>query len=117
MKTIIELYDERPIENVLGAEMFRPRELVILCPAELESTHTLSRSLKKYFEHRGCPIKVTVVPVRVPASAPALPEVDVMLKSISSRLDTLLSAFNAPNSPASPSLFTVIPETLWFCPS
>ena len=24
MKTLIELYDDRPIENVLGTEMFRP---------------------------------------------------------------------------------------------
>lgn len=63
MKTIIELYDERPIENVLGAEVFRPKELVILCPAEVESTNVLAKSLRKYFEHRGCPIKVTVVPV------------------------------------------------------
>ena len=63
MQTIIELYDERPIENVLGAEVFRPKELVILCPAEVESTNVLAKSLRKYFEHRGCPIKVTVVPV------------------------------------------------------
>ena len=55
MQTIIELYDERPIENVLGAEVFRPKELVILCPAEVESTNVLAKSLRKYFEHRGCP--------------------------------------------------------------
>ena len=53
MDTIIELYDERPIENVLGAEVFRPKELVILCPAEVESTNALAKSLRKYFEGAG----------------------------------------------------------------
>ena len=31
MKTLIELYDERPIENVLGTEVFRPERTVFLC--------------------------------------------------------------------------------------
>ena len=35
MKTLIELYDDRPIENVLGTEMFRPERTVFLCPPEI----------------------------------------------------------------------------------
>ena len=63
MKTLIELYDERPIENVLATEMFRPEEMVILCPPEAVSDKALRESLSKYFEHRGCPVKLTTVPV------------------------------------------------------
>lgn len=32
MKTLIELYDERAIENVLGPETFKPETVVYLCP-------------------------------------------------------------------------------------
>ena len=63
MKTLIELYDERPIENVLATEMFRPEEMIILCPPEAVSDKMLRDSLSKYFEHRGCPVKLTTVPV------------------------------------------------------
>ena len=63
MKTLIELYDENPIENVLGTEVFRPKELVLLCPPEVESRRALKESLDKYFRHRGCPVKITIVPV------------------------------------------------------
>ena len=63
MKTLIELYDERPIENVLGTEMFHPQELVLLCPPEVESKSVLKRSLEEYFKHRGCQVKLTLVPV------------------------------------------------------
>ena len=42
MHTLIELYDERPLENVLGVEVFRPERVVyVSCdPA------TLARDLK-----------------------------------------------------------------------
>ena len=63
MKTLIELYDDNPIENVLGTEVFRPKETVLLCPPEVESRRALKESLDKYFRHRGCPVKITIVPV------------------------------------------------------
>ena len=50
MKTLIELYDEKPIENVLATEMFRPEELIMLCPPETVSDKALRESLSKYFE-------------------------------------------------------------------
>ncbi len=62
MKTLIELYDEMPIENVLGTEMFRPEETVILCPPEVES-RILQKSLEEYFRYRGCKVRITIVPV------------------------------------------------------
>ncbi|MBE6028926.1 MAG: DUF1887 family protein [Clostridiales bacterium] len=63
MKTLIELYDERPLENVLGTEMFRPEEMIMLCPPEAVSDKALRESLSKYFEYRGCQVKLTMVPV------------------------------------------------------
>ena len=63
MKTLIELYDENPIENVLGTEVFRPKETVLLCPPEVESRRALKESLEKYFRHRNCPVRITIVPV------------------------------------------------------
>ena len=59
MKTLIELYDERPIENVLGTEMFHPEETIMVCPPEVEADRTLKKSLENYFRHRKCPVKLT----------------------------------------------------------
>ncbi|MBQ6175082.1 MAG: DUF1887 family protein [Clostridia bacterium] len=61
MKRMIELYDERPIENVLATEMFRPEETVLVCPPEKASDDVWKRSLIRYFEHRGCPTRLRFV--------------------------------------------------------
>ena len=50
MKTLIELYDERPLENVLGTEMFRPERTVFICPPEVAQNATLKRQLRAYFD-------------------------------------------------------------------
>ena len=63
MKTLIELYDERPIENVLGTEMFRPEETIFICPPEVAEDQALKSSLEKYFRHRNCSVRLTFVPV------------------------------------------------------
>ena len=63
MKTLIELYDERPIENVLGTEMFHPEETILICPPEVDADSALKKSLENYFRYRGCPVKLTFVPV------------------------------------------------------
>ncbi len=63
MKTLIELYDERPIENVLGTEMFHPEETILICPPEVADNKALRESLEKYFRHRNCLVKLTFVPV------------------------------------------------------
>ncbi|MBR6027648.1 MAG: DUF1887 family protein [Clostridia bacterium] len=63
MKTLIELYDERPIDNVLATEMFHPEETVFICPEEVARDRGLRASLARYFEVRGCPVRLTFVPV------------------------------------------------------
>lgn len=62
MKTLIELYDAQPIDNVLGAEMFQPEEVVLICPPDVAENEGLRSSLKTYFKTRGCAVKVTFVP-------------------------------------------------------
>ncbi|MCR4886150.1 MAG: hypothetical protein K5919_04465 [Clostridiales bacterium] len=61
MKTLIELYDERPIENVLATEMFRPEETVLVCPPEIAGNHAFRRALKTYFARRGCQVRLSFV--------------------------------------------------------
>ncbi len=53
MKTIIELYDDRPIENVLASEVFRPERTVFLCPAEIAQDKNKQKKLRDYFAHCG----------------------------------------------------------------
>ena len=53
MKTLIELYDERPIENVLATEVFRPERTVFLCPAEAAHDKVMQEKLRLYVHHRG----------------------------------------------------------------
>ena len=61
MKTLIELYDEEPLNNVLAAETFRPEKTVFLCPPEVSDRHR--DALRAYFKSRGCPTRVSFVPV------------------------------------------------------
>ena len=58
MKTLIELYDERPIENVLSAEMFRPERIVYICPETIFNDRQKHRKLVEYFKHRGINIEL-----------------------------------------------------------
>ena len=53
MRTLIELYDERPLENVLGVEVFRPERVVYVCPENVAGDKRVHRQLKEYFRHRG----------------------------------------------------------------
>ena len=53
MKTLIELYDERPLENVLSTEVFQPERTVFICPPEVASDQPLQNKLREYFRHRG----------------------------------------------------------------
>ncbi len=63
MKTLIELYDERPLDNVLATEMFHPEETIFVCPPEIARNKSLHATLKRYFELRGCLPKLAFVPV------------------------------------------------------
>ena len=51
MKTLIELYDERPLENVLSTEIFRPERTVYICASDISERE--KKALKDYFAHRG----------------------------------------------------------------
>ena len=53
MDTLIELYDERAIENVIGPETFRPRRIVYLYPQEWGDSAGAQRVIEKYFAGRG----------------------------------------------------------------
>lgn len=53
MKTLVELYDECPIENVLGADTFGPERTVYLCPSEIAQDREKQKRLQEYFRHRG----------------------------------------------------------------
>lgn len=59
MKTLIELYDERPIENVIGSEMFKPERTVFLCEADIASDRQKQRKIAEYFTH--CKLKTEPV--------------------------------------------------------
>ena len=53
MQTLIELYDERPLENVLGVEVFRPERVVYVCPDDFHDEKRVRARLEAYFKHRG----------------------------------------------------------------
>ena len=53
MDTLIELYDERAIENILAPDMFRPKRVIYLCPEELIRNRKRQERLKDFFLRRG----------------------------------------------------------------
>ena len=53
LQTLIELYDDRPIENVLASEVFRPARTVFLCPREVAQNKKAKETLTRYFRHCG----------------------------------------------------------------
>ena len=58
MNTLIELYDESAIENILAPDMFRPRRIVYLCPGEIAQDRTRQETLAAFFRRRGfVPVK------------------------------------------------------------
>ena len=53
MKTLIELYDERAVENVLGPETFLPETVIYLYPPESGPDRNRQRQMREYFRYRG----------------------------------------------------------------
>ena len=53
MNTLIELYDERAIENILAPEMFRPQRIIYLCPEDVAQDRSRQDKLRAFFQHRG----------------------------------------------------------------
>ena len=53
MKTLIELYDERPVENVLATEVFKPERTIFLCGAAEAQNKTMQDKLREFMARRG----------------------------------------------------------------
>ena len=53
MDTLIELYDERAIENILAPEMFRPKRIIYLCPEEIARNRKRQAQMREFFKRRG----------------------------------------------------------------
>ena len=53
MKTLIELYDERPLENILATEVFRPERTVFLASPEVAENEALIEAMRAFLEGRG----------------------------------------------------------------
>lgn len=63
MKTLIEIYDDRPIENILGTEVFRPEETILLCPPEAAANKRLKENIAEYFRYREIATRLTIAQV------------------------------------------------------
>ena len=57
MQTLIELLDARPLENVLGVEMFRPERVVYVCPSDFRDNKHIQDKLGTFFRHRGLAVE------------------------------------------------------------
>ncbi|MBQ9843022.1 MAG: DUF1887 family protein [Oscillospiraceae bacterium] len=53
MDTLIELYDERAIENILAPDMFRPQRIIYLCPGEIAQDPGRQDKMRAFFLRRG----------------------------------------------------------------
>ncbi len=80
MDTLIELYDERPIENVLASEVFRPQRTVFLCPSEIAQNKQIKSKLCAYFRHRGLETEL----IFVESSLLSAEKIEKQLRKISS---------------------------------
>ena len=65
MQTLIELYDERPLENVLGVEMFKPQRVVYICPENIAYDRKVQKKLRAYFRHRGQKVELIFVKAKI----------------------------------------------------
>lgn len=61
MDTLIELYDERTVENVLAPEVLRPKRVIYLAPAEIAEDRRKLETLRRFFEARGLRLHVSMV--------------------------------------------------------
>ena len=58
METLIELFDDRPMENILGVEMFRPRRVVYICPDYAARNAALHKKMRAYFSRRALSVEL-----------------------------------------------------------
>lgn len=53
MDTLIELYDDRAIENILAPDVFRPKRVIYLCPEEIAQNRNRQEKMRDFFRRRG----------------------------------------------------------------
>ncbi len=53
IKTLIELYDERPLENVLSPQVFMPERVIYVCPAEIFKNEHVKKTIRTYLQGKG----------------------------------------------------------------
>lgn len=63
MNTLIELYDERAIENILAPDMFRPQRIIYLCPREIAQDRKRQEKMRAFFQRRGWEPELTFTEV------------------------------------------------------
>ena len=51
--TLIELYDERPLENVLACQMLDPVRVVFICPEEVKASKRRTSAIRNYLKRKG----------------------------------------------------------------
>ena len=56
VRTLVELYDARPLENVLGVEFFHPEQVIYICPKG--APYRAQKQLRDYFTHRGVRVRL-----------------------------------------------------------
>lgn len=57
MKTLVELYDTRAIENVIGPEVFKPEKVIYMCPDEVLRDGAVQKNIRGFFKMRGLDIE------------------------------------------------------------
>ena len=91
MKTLIELYDERPVENILATEVFRPEKTVFLCTADVAQNKRIKENIRSYLRHRG----VNTEPVFIESS---LYDTEKIKAEVASRQTRILGELNLANA-------------------
>lgn len=80
MRTIIELYDERPVENILSTEVFRPERTIILCDREIYQNKSLQSKMRRFLRHRGIESKLVFLQTEIYDTERILAKLNAVIK-------------------------------------
>ena len=72
MKTLLEIFDERPMENVLATDTFRPETTIFLCPEAVADDAALQDVYRRYFRQRGLNTEAVFVKTDLMAVGPVI---------------------------------------------
>lgn len=62
MRTLIELYDDRPLENVISTQVFKPECTVYICSKEEAEDRSISGTIERYFARVNVSTEVVMLP-------------------------------------------------------